>query len=554
VSSHQTAERIGAACRPALDQAFASSDPTGNVIEVRERWARGLLLGEPDALADGEKLLREALAQASAAGLHPSDPRVLLARQTLTLNLLAQDRLQDALAEARALASAIKNELKTDSPNTTFKIRMAVALVDLAVGDIADALSSVDEATVNTDRSPDTRVSFHFIRGAVLLTLGQPLDALKEATGIAGAADELSGNEQRYDRALANRLRGAALIELGRYPEALPLLEVDSETMRSMHPNSREAGAALTLYGDVLIRLGRDDDAAPVLESAAVAYRGQTPAAQALALQAQIAARRGYCAPASHQFDVVLNGARQTTAPQDLAALIAQRGWMAHLCRDPVTAERYLNSAARRLEHITSTQSNFAPDILALWRQRYRSVFEEDLLVIVEALVTDSEQNDERLKGAFEVIQLSRSSGTDLAIARSVRRNVAHDPQTRELAQQLDQLTEADRRGRIEDRVGDLSLPLRSGWNLPGLEQVRKRLQQNPELLSETTLSPVPLAEAQAALHPGEGLLVLSVGARRGHVFAVTHDSAQVFPVQSTADDLQQSVAQLLRAVTPPGV
>jgi CHAT domain-containing protein/tetratricopeptide (TPR) repeat protein len=557
VRSHQPVDQVDAACASALDASLHSPDPAGSAVELRERWASGLRLGGPDAVAKGEGLLREALAQASAAGLSPRDTRVLLVRRSLALNLLAQDRRRDALAAIND-AFLVPDVLSDPgiSLSTIFSLFQARAVIRSSVGNVGGALADIDSAVYNVPySSPEARVSLHFTRGNILLTLGRPLDVLKEASEVAKVAQALSGNEKLYDQALANRLNGTALIDLGRYTEALPFLQADADTIGELHPDTRESGEALTLYGDVLVRLGRDDEAIPVLQIASVAYRGQTAASRSLALLTQIAARRGACAAAGNRFDEILAVAMERRiAPQDLAPLLAERGWMARECREPSAAEMYLNRAAHLVAEMTSVPLDFGPDDLAAWRRRYREIFEKDLLVIVDAITNNPALDHPRLAAAFEVMQLSRTSGADLAIARVAHRNAITDPKSRALTEQLDKLTELDRQARIKDRVGELDLPLRSGAYAPGLDEIRAQmLQQSPQLLAQAALLPVPLAETQAALLPGEGLLVLLVGALRGHVFAVTHDAARPFPVQSTADAIRRDIAQLLQAVTPLG-
>ena len=110
------------------------------------------------------------------------------------------------------------------------------------------------------------------MRSKILLTLGRPRDALKHAKEIAEVAQTLSGNEKHYNQALADRLSGAALIELGSYAEALPLLRAAAATLGQLHPDTGESGEALALYGEALVQLGRDDEATSVLQNAVAAY------------------------------------------------------------------------------------------------------------------------------------------------------------------------------------------------------------------------------------------------------------------------------------------
>ena len=79
---------------------------------------------------------------------------------------------------------------------------------------------------------------------------------------------------------------------------------------------------------------------------------------------------------------------------------------------------------------MTSVPLDFSPDDLATWRRRYREIFEKGLLVIADALTKEPELNYPRLAAAFIVMQLTRASGADLAIARAARRNAITDPES----------------------------------------------------------------------------------------------------------------------------
>jgi CHAT domain-containing protein/tetratricopeptide (TPR) repeat protein len=482
----------------------------------------------------------------------------MFVRRSLALTLLSQEKFVDALEVIeKAVSDKQKHELTT-LPNARFALLQARAEILLAMGKAAGAYWDIDWSVIDSI-AVEEQVAMHATRGKVLLALGEPDQALKAARLIERLAQRLESGEADYARALSNRISGAALMNLGKFEESLKPLSSSAEEIQRLFPDSPEAGEAAALYGENLMRLGRYREAFRQLDKASVDLRWLGREAVPLGTIAEMLARLGHCAEARSTFDLSIERATyRNLPPADHIGLHMDWGRAARDCnmsKDDVLANS--KYTIDLIDNVTKVPLDIGPDDVAVWRRRYREIFEQYLAVLAETIPGSAEPvGRSRLSAAFETIQRPLSSGADLAIARAARRRSVTDAETAALSRQLDDLIEEDRENRIEDFKDDeFDLPLRSVVNQPGIQQRFELLRRLPNSEVEAeALPPVRLSVAKEALKTEEGLLIFSVGRYRGHVFVLTHDAAGIYAVNATAEDVHRDVDELLRAVSPEGV
>lgn len=553
-------ERLDKACNAAVAamRDFAAQEPR-LLIAALQAWAVGLRLRAGEASTRALELLREADAIARERRVHPADPAPVAVRDSLAL-LLAQQigRPDEALRISEANLAAV---LAWPGADATMVARVLSnnATIRDSLGDMAGGRAALDLLGQRAALLPsDQQAQLLVNRSEFELRTGRPLAALDLADRAARILDSAPARTSQWQlrRALAERMRGNALRELGRSTEAEVAARRDRMAMGQLRIGGVDLQVALSNHGSALLELGRLDEA----EAAFIEGRQANPHHPLRAViddhLAQLALRRGDCAAA----DRLLTEA-EAALPRDAANDVRHRALVVRSraawhwrCGDAAAAERaYADAVAMLVAGIPAGVAASSVDAFAGQLRALGNVFEQYLIVLA-ARADNTRPDPERAGRIFEAAQLGRGGGAQIALARAARR-AASSPEARAALDRADQLEE-QLRGAREQMLG-LSPPADAVDRLAALadelQQTRLALGATaPAALAFAAVRAVPLAEAQAALAPDEALLLLAVGSARGHVVLVTRNSLDVWAVRQTGAELSALVDRLLRGLELP--
>ncbi len=160
------------------------------------------------------------------------------------------------------------------------------------------------------------------------------------------------------------------------------------------------------------------------------------------------------------------------------------------------------------------------------------------------------------LSGAFNAIQLRRATGATVAAARLSSRLAAQDPA---LAAGLRQRQDASERveilGRQFQATEDDAARLRVSAALKSALEDQERINQTlarrfPKAMSDEGLDPLPLADAQGLLRPGEALVVSATTRDEVLFFVATRDRAGLVKANLPRAGIEDSLRLFREGVT----
>jgi CHAT domain-containing protein/Tfp pilus assembly protein PilF len=385
---------------------------------------------------------------------------------------------------------------------------------------------AIEEKTLGADH-PDFAITVNNLGLAYL-----KLERLEEAEQMLRRALAIQEKALGPDHPdVANSLNNiaGALLDGDRAEEALPLLDralaIEAKALREDHP---KYAASLRTRAGLLSELGRHEEAqAGFVQALAILRKslGEQSLEVVATLQAQAEAR-------------------------------AKAG-------DMLAALEHTRAATRILAERFATTSGGAGEAAASEQVAQQSAFLRHVNVLT--LVPDSEvEREPRARESFEVGQWARASTVGASVARMAARfSTGDDALATAIRQRQDRIESLrgievelfDALGQMpEERDGEAEAALRTKR-----EALRTQLAESDALLAErfpdylamTSPRPLPAAEVQTLLRPGEALLAYLVTKRKTFAWVVTRDTVVFRALEIGREDLDSQV-QFLRSRLQP--
>ncbi|HZQ74667.1 MAG TPA: CHAT domain-containing protein [Burkholderiales bacterium] len=341
----------------------------------------------------------------------------------------------------------------------------------------------------------------------------------REAALLAAAAVEVyeKGDAAPESLALANarRAHAAALVAQRKWREALAVYERMQEGLARDPLIVRQFGRGDLDWGYALVQTGEAARAAAMLGEL-----GDTLEKRLGDNDRGVAEARGY-----HAIALAANGERAAALAEFRRAV-------------PVLIE--------------NARAEESPDAGATGRWLR-------LTNVLEAYIDLLSSEPEGAVEAFRIADIARGSSVQRALSLSAARGAARDPALAELARReqdaqhrigvlsdlLSRLLAAPPEQQLAKIIGDVRRDLDAlRAEHTGLRRDIER--RFPEYAQLTDPKPVTLAQAQAALLPGEALLALYVGPARTYIWAVPQSGAPAFAVASLGRaEVESAVAKI---------
>jgi CHAT domain-containing protein len=186
---------------------------------------------------------------------------------------------------------------------------------------------------------------------------------------------------------------------------------------------------------------------------------------------------------------------------------------------------------------------------------------------VVDSMIQSGGDSAALLNESFESAQISRSTSAARALSRMAQRfalgegplamKVREREDLLERWQEIDDLmsaallkpdTERDRK--LERKLTDLANTIRT--DIHRLDQMLQ--QEFPDYANLTSPPPLSIGQVQSLLTKDEVMLVYLFGKKKGFLWAISPDSAELIKLAITEGELERQVRRLRRRMVPRGV
>lgn len=369
---------------------------------------------------------------------------------------------------------------------------------------------------------------------------------------------------------------GQLVFEQGRLRDAERLARAAMESVEksAAHPASAEARYAASLLGAVLVAQARWGDAAQVFDRrhAAIAtlpevlerYGSATPE-WGIAL-----ARSGRATEAVTMLEGMLRKRRSFGFDDTDARTAELRGFFAlslAAANDRVRAQEEFRAVVPALiEHSRTSQSAETGAVLRQWRMVMILEAWLDFLADLSRAGAPAPAGLDPVAEAFRIADVARSSGVQRSLNAASARAAIRDPALAALARReqdahnrittlsdiLSRLLGVPPAQRLDKVIADMRRDveaLRKARN-----EMRAEIQRGfADYASLVDPRPATMADARAALRPGEALVSIYVGAQRTFVWALRSEGQTAFAVVDAGETFIAAEVARLRAALDSG-